>query len=193
MRLREIREHWVHLEIRKGFIFNWIQSKEFLSIKFLIFKWNAVSQNRNRFKRQFSRSPWGLQSFLSILFWSLRVRSETIVSYNCNVIVTTPLHYITLHYDCNSFVRIFFYNCDNFWTVVTPPLHYNFQFWAVVIYNLLQMYVSERTLSDLVSENRVRFERSIKKYFHIPEKSVENWHLLFWKCFFKKNFFLRIV
>ena len=40
--------------------------------------------------------------------YSIRVRSETIVTYHCNVIVTTPLHYITLHYDCNSFVRIFF-------------------------------------------------------------------------------------
>ena len=29
------------------------------------------------------------------------------------------------------------------------------------------------SLSDLVSENRVRFERSIKQYFHIPEKSIE--------------------
>ena len=27
---------------------------------------------------------------------TLRVRSETIVTYNCNVIVTTPLHYIIL-------------------------------------------------------------------------------------------------
>ena len=31
----------------------------------------------------------------------LGVRSETIVTYNCN-------HAFTLHYDCNSFVRIFF-------------------------------------------------------------------------------------
>ena len=56
------------------------------------------------------------------------------------------------------------------------------------------------SLSDPVSENRVRFARSIKKYFHFCSKSVEKWHLLSlsWKffskkIFFKKNFFLRIV
>ena len=43
------------------------------------------------------------------------------------------------------------------------------------------------SLSDLVSENRVRFARSIKKYFHFLLKITEKWHLLsqFQKFFFK--------
>ena len=51
------------------------------------------------------------------------------------------------------------------------------------------------SLSDLVSEYRVRFDRSIKKYFHFRSKSIKKWHLIsqFQTFFFEKNFLLEIV
>ena len=51
------------------------------------------------------------------------------------------------------------------------------------------------SLSDLVSEYRVRFDRSIKKYFHLRSKSIKKWHLIsqFQTFFFEKNFLLEIV
>ena len=66
---------------------------------------------------------------------------------------------------------------------------------SVTLRNQKFLSIQFWSLSDLVSENRVRFARSIKKYFHFCSKSVEKWHLLslFWKFFFTKNFFLRIV
>ena len=47
------------------------------------------------------------------------------------------------------------------------------------------------SLSDLVSEYRVRFDRSIKKYFHFRSKSIKKWHLIsqFQTFFFRKKFF----
>ena len=66
---------------------------------------------------------------------------------------------------------------------------------SVTLRNQKFLSIQFWSLSDLDSENRVRFARSIKKYFHFCSKSVEKWHLLslFWKFFFTKNFFLRIV
>ena len=62
---------------------------------------------------------------------------------------------------------------------------------SVTLRNQKFLSIQFWSLSDLVSENRVRFARSIKKYFPVCSKSVEKWHLLslFWKFFFKKNFF----
>ena len=94
----------------------------------------------------------------------------------------------------------------NIETVFESELTWNFLYHAPLTYFLTSIFlvtlriqnfltIQFWSLSDLVSEYRVRFARSIKKYFHFCSKSIKKWHLplQFWNFFFQKNFLIEIV